>query len=159
LFCGGGGGGGRVGVGKVCHHQSHKTASRAKATPLKSGHNPKTQNKWVIIFLEKNKKGGVGKYGWQMPKWRITCREAVFLTPKCLASGHTSTLRPGQISLMVRVDAGRVLVVAAGRSDVLNPVHEIRGQKQWGPSPPAAGCCPTYSPAPKGRVRRPRLSR
>lgn len=59
----------RVGGG---HEKSHKTASRTKARPLKTGHNPKSQNKWGIILLGPK---GDEKRWMQGAKMEDTCRE------------------------------------------------------------------------------------
>ena len=125
----------RVGGENVCHETANKAAPRTKDTPLKTGHNPKSQNKWLVIFLGPQ---------------------------KTIAAGQTRTLRPGPKSIMVPVDAvGGFLV---GRSLPRWRTGSIeKGQKQGGvyaglglPQQVAVQCT---RPAPEGRVRGPRLSR
>ena len=147
----------RVGGENVCHETANKAAPRTKDTPLKTGHNPKSQNKWLVIFL------GPPEKMWMVDaKMEDTCREDVFPTQKNVAAGHTSTLRPGHKSIMVPVDAvGGFLV---GRSLPRWRTGSIeKGQKQGGvyaglglPQQVAVQCT---RPAPEGRVRGPRLSR
>jgi hypothetical protein len=118
----------RVGGGKVCHIRQHLAP---RAGPLKSDITQRVKiNGWS--FRPKKKKRGGRKIWMAYAKWRITCREAVFTTPKSVATGHTSTQGPPQNSLMVRIVNGEVLLVAGGRSDVPNQSTKTEGKNNGG---------------------------
>jgi hypothetical protein len=69
------------------------------------------------------------------------------------AGVHPGTPGPGKNSLMVHLDVGGVVVVAAGRSDVPLQSMKREGKNKGGPTPPAAGCCPIHTLSATGGVQ------